>query len=132
MPASEAEFRPSVYPRRAWARGKVSNGVPSVHDYVTTPSRFKVDNDMLPPDGALVVVTFRILKEPVNEGGLLMCDQVILGARLVLEIILTVAGLRMLTRVNETSLQIAAMSAAALDQIARLSQQAKANEPARS
>ncbi|MBI3303716.1 MAG: hypothetical protein HYZ72_16750 [Deltaproteobacteria bacterium] len=59
-----------------------------------------------------------------------MYAHVILGAMLVLEVILTLAG-KMLTRVNETSLQIAAMSAAALDQIARLSQQAKANEPAR-
>ena len=60
-----------------------------------------------------------------------MYDHVILGAMLVLEVILTLAGLKMLTRVNETSLQIAAMSAAALDQVARLSQQTKANEPAR-
>ena len=54
-----------------------------------------------------------------------MSDHLILGAMLVLEVILTLAGLKMLQRVNETSPQIAAMSAAALDQVARLSQQAK-------
>jgi hypothetical protein len=47
----------------------------------------------------------------------------ILGIMLFLELILTLVGLRMLQRVNETTLQIAAMSAAALDQVARLSQQ---------
>jgi hypothetical protein len=54
-----------------------------------------------------------------------MCDHIILGAMLVPEVILTLAGLKMLTRVNETSLQIDAMSAAALGRIARLSQQTK-------
>ncbi len=54
-----------------------------------------------------------------------MYDHLIWGAMLVLEVILTLAGLKMLQRVNETSPQIAAMSAAALDQVARLSQQAK-------
>jgi len=54
-----------------------------------------------------------------------MYEHMILGAMLVLEVILTLVGLKMLTRVNETSLQIAAMSAAALDQVARLSQQVK-------
>lgn len=54
-----------------------------------------------------------------------MYEHMIWGAMLVLEVILTLVGLKMLTRVNETSLQIAAMSAAALEQVARLSQQVK-------
>jgi hypothetical protein len=41
--------------------GKVSNQTLSVHDYVTTPSRFVADTDLLPPDGTPVVVTFRVL-----------------------------------------------------------------------
>ncbi len=41
--------------------GKVSNGALSIHDYVTAPSRFTADTDILPPDGTPVVVTFRVL-----------------------------------------------------------------------
>jgi hypothetical protein len=41
--------------------GKVSNGALSVHDYVETPARFVVDTTLLPPDGAPVIVTFRVL-----------------------------------------------------------------------
>jgi len=40
--------------------GKVSNGALSVHDYVTTPSRFVADTDLLPPDGTPVIVIFRV------------------------------------------------------------------------
>ncbi len=40
--------------------GKVSNGALSIHDYVTAPSRFTADTDILPPDGTPVVVTFRV------------------------------------------------------------------------
>jgi hypothetical protein len=37
--------------------GKVSNGALSIHDYVAAPSRFTADTDILPPDGAPVIVT---------------------------------------------------------------------------
>ena len=40
--------------------GKVSNGALSIHDYVTAPSRFTANTDILPPDGTPVVVTFRV------------------------------------------------------------------------
>jgi hypothetical protein len=40
--------------------GKVSNGALSVHDYVTAPSRFLANTDILPPDGTPVTVTFRM------------------------------------------------------------------------
>ncbi len=41
--------------------GKVSNGALSIHDYITAPSRFTANTDILPPDGTPVVVTFRVL-----------------------------------------------------------------------
>lgn len=41
--------------------GKVSNAVLSVHDYVTLPSRFVANTDILPPDGTSVIVTVRVL-----------------------------------------------------------------------
>jgi hypothetical protein len=41
--------------------GKVSNGALSIHDYVTAPSRFEANADILPPDGTPVIVTFRLL-----------------------------------------------------------------------
>lgn len=41
--------------------GKVSNGTFSISDYVTAPSRFLANSDMLPPDGTPVVVTFRVI-----------------------------------------------------------------------
>ncbi len=40
--------------------GKVSNSALSVHDYVTTPSRFEANLTMLPPDGTPVIVTIRV------------------------------------------------------------------------
>jgi len=40
--------------------GKVSNGALSIRDYVTTPSRFIANTDILPPDGTPVIVTFRM------------------------------------------------------------------------
>lgn len=40
--------------------GKVSNSALSVHDYVTTPSRFEANLAMLPPDGTPVIVTVRV------------------------------------------------------------------------
>jgi len=40
--------------------GKVSNGALSIHDYVTVPSRFVANTDILPPDGTPVIVTFRV------------------------------------------------------------------------
>jgi hypothetical protein len=42
--------------------GKVSNGALSIHDYVTAPSRFAAQSDILPPDGTPVIVTFRLRK----------------------------------------------------------------------
>jgi len=41
--------------------GKVSNAALSIHEYVETPSRFRADTTLLPPDGTPVVVTFRVL-----------------------------------------------------------------------
>ncbi len=41
--------------------GKVSNSALSIHDYVTTPSRFAANTDILPADGTLVIVSFRLL-----------------------------------------------------------------------
>jgi hypothetical protein len=52
-----------------------------------------------------------------------MSDHVILGAMLVVEVILTLVGLRILAHVSEDARQIATISQACLDQIARLSQQ---------
>jgi hypothetical protein len=40
--------------------GKVSNSALSIHDYVTTPSRFAANVAMLPPDGTPVIVTVRV------------------------------------------------------------------------
>jgi hypothetical protein len=43
--------------------GKVSNGALSVHDYVTSPSRFYADTAILPADGTPVIVTFRMRED---------------------------------------------------------------------
>jgi hypothetical protein len=43
--------------------GKVSNGALSIHAYVTLPSRFIANTNLLPPDGTPVIVAFRVLTE---------------------------------------------------------------------
>ena len=41
--------------------GKVSNAGLSIADYVSSPQRFQVERDILPPDGTPVTVTFRLI-----------------------------------------------------------------------
>ncbi len=43
--------------------GKVSNAGLSIADYVSSPRRFQVQTDVLPPDGTPVTVTFRLIRE---------------------------------------------------------------------